>query len=140
MFLVIACFPVFWSTDAALSPAAIALRVLAPIVSDLLELSLSRRREFCADEGAVELTGDPVALARALKRIEKLQGDDWEPFTVRGGRWLRWFRTHPTTAERIEHLAEMVALPRAELPTWSWSELLPGGQGLGRGLVRRVLL
>jgi heat shock protein HtpX len=140
MFLVIAYFPVLWSTGAALSPAAIALLVLAPTVSDLLELSLSRRREFLADQGAVELTGDPVALARALKRIEEMQGDDWERFTARGGRWLRWFRTHPTTAERIERLAELVALPQAELPTWSWSEPPLGDQALGRRLVRRALL
>jgi heat shock protein HtpX len=145
LFLLIVYFPVLWSTGAALSPGAIALLIAAPTVSDLLELSLSRRREFLADAGAVELTGDPVALARALKRIEELQGDDWERFTARGGRWLRWFRTHPTTAERIERLAELVALPRAELPTWSWLENQrelphPGSQALGRRLIRRGLL
>lgn len=128
-----------------LSPVAIVLLLAAPSVSDLLELSLSRRREFLADAGAVELTGDPVSLARALKRIEELQGDDWERFTARGGRWLRWFRTHPTTAERIERLAELVALPRTELPSWSWSANQrdlphPGGQALGRRLVRHALL
>jgi heat shock protein HtpX len=143
--LLIVYFPLLWSTDAALSPAAIALLVAAPMASDLLQLSLSRRRELLADAGAVELTGDPVALARALERIEELQGDDWERFTSRGGRWLRWFRTHPTTAERIERLADMGALPRPALPSWSWSEnqhAVPhlGGQTLGRRLVRRALL
>jgi heat shock protein HtpX len=142
MFLLIAYFPVFWSTGVSLSPVAIALLVVAPTVSDLLELSLSRRREFLADAGAVELTGDPLALAGALKRIEEIQGDDWERFTARGGRWLRWFRTHPTTTERIERLAAMVASPRAELPGWSWAENLPQGahQALGRRLVRRAFL
>jgi heat shock protein HtpX len=145
MFLLIAYFPVFWSTGVGLSPFAIALLVVAPTVSDLLELSLSRRREFLADAGAVELTGDPPALARALERIEAIQGDDWERFTARGGRWLRWFRTHPTTAERIERLNAMVASPRAVLPSWSWSES-PSGlprnahQALGRRLIRRALL
>ena len=145
MFLLLAYFPVLWTTGAMMSPAAIALLIGAPMVSDLLELSLSRRREFLADAGAVELTGDPVALAQALKRIEELQGDDWERFAARGGRWLRWFRTHPTTAERIERLATVVALPRPGLPTWSWSEgqggmARLGGQALARRLLRRLLL
>ena len=86
-----------------------------------------------------------MALGRALKRIEELQGDDWERFTARGGRWLRWFRTHPTTAERIERLAGVVASPRTGLPAAAWSEDArdvpgPGGQALGRRLVRRVLM
>jgi heat shock protein HtpX len=145
MFLLIAYFPVFWSTGVSLSPIAIVLLVAAPTVSDLLELSLSRRREFLADAGAVELTGDPPALARALERIEAIQGDDWERFTARGGRWLRWFRTHPTTAERIERLNAMVAPQRAALPNWTWSESpsdLPqtAHQAVGRRLVRRALL
>lgn len=145
IFLLIAYFPVLWSTGSALSLAAIALLITAPMVSDLLQLSLSRRREFLADAGAVELTGDPLSLARALERIQKLQGDDWERFAARGGRWLRWFRTHPTTAERIERLRELVAAPRPGLPDWSWSDHrrdLPhlDDQALGRRLVRRALL
>jgi len=145
LFLLIAYFPVLWSTGSAPSPAAIALLIAAPMVSDLLQLSLSRRREFLADAGAVELTGDPLSLARALERIEQLQGDDWERFSARGGRWLRWFRTHPTTAERIERLAQLVASARPGLPDWSWSDHrrdLPhlGDQPLGRRLVRRALL
>jgi heat shock protein HtpX len=145
LFLLIAYFPVLWSTGVSVSPFAIALLVVAPTVSDLLELSLSRRREFLADAGAVELTGDPSALARALERIAAIQGDDWERFTARGGRWLRWFRTHPTTAERIERLTAMIPPQRAALPSWSWFEStsdLPqdAHQALGRRLVRRALL
>jgi heat shock protein HtpX len=144
MYLLILYFPVLWATGTTVSPVPIVLLVGAPMASDLLELSLSRRREFLADAGAVELTGDPVALARALERIAKLQGDDWERFTARGGRWLRWFRTHPTTEERIERLAEVVALP-ASLPTWNWAENrrdtpYPGGQALGQRVMRRLLL
>jgi heat shock protein HtpX len=145
VFLVAAYFPVLWTSGALVSPGAIALLIGAPMVSDLLELSLSRRREFLADAGAVELTGDPMSLARALERIAQLQGDDWERFTARGGRWLRWFRTHPTTAERIDRLTRMIAVPRSELPTWNWRENLrefahSGGQSLGQRMVRRVLL
>jgi heat shock protein HtpX len=145
IFLLIAYLPVSWSTGSAPSTAAIALLITAPMVSDLLQLSLSRRREFLADAGAVELTGDPLSMARALERIEALQGDDWERFSARGGRWLRWFRTHPTTAERVERLAQLVASARPGLPDWSWSDHrrdLPhlGKQPLGRRLVRRALL
>ena len=145
MLLLILYFPVLWATGTTVSPLAIVLLVGAPMASDLLELSLSRRREFLADAGAVELTGDPMALARALERIAKLQGDDWERFAARGGSWLRWFRTHPTTAERIERLAEVAALPRPALPTWSWAEnqrdmAYPGGQALGQRVMRRLLL
>ena len=145
MVLLLAYYPVLLATGSSLSPAAIAILTAAPMASDLLQLSLSRRREFLADAGAVELTGDPVSLVRALDRIEKLQGDDWERFTSRGGRWLRWFRTHPTTAERIERLAEVVALPRPSLPIGVWSDReramsLLGGHTPGQRLVRRLLL
>ena len=145
MFLLIAYFPVLWATGAVLSPIGIFLLIGAPMVSDLLELSLSRRREFLADAGAVELTGEPVSLASALKRISNLQSDDWERFTSRGGRWLRWFRTHPTITERIERLAGVIALPRPNLPTRTWSENERhisdlGGHALGQRLVRRLLL
>jgi heat shock protein HtpX len=135
---------VFWATGTTVSPLAIVLLVGAPMASDLLELSLSRRREFLADAGAVELTGDPVALARALERIARLQGDDWERFTARGGRWLRWFRTHPTTDERIERLTELMASP-ASLAQWSWAENQrdlphPRSQSPGQRVMRRLLL
>jgi heat shock protein HtpX len=145
VFLLVAYFPVLWTTGEVVSPAAIALLMGAPMVSDLLELSLSRRREFLADAGAVELTGDPTSLARALERIARLQGDDWERFTARGGRWLRSFRTHPTTAERIDRLSRRVAVPRSELPSWNWREnprefAHSGGQSLGQRMLRRALL
>jgi heat shock protein HtpX len=142
--LIILYFPVLWATGTTASPLAIVLLVGAPMASDLLELSLSRRREFLADAGAVELTGDPVALARALERIARLQGDDWERFTARGGRWLRWFRTHPTTDERIERLTELVASP-GRLAQWSWAENqrdlpYPRSQSPGQRVMRRLLL
>ncbi len=81
------------------------LLILSPLAADLLTLSLSRSREFLADAGAAELTGDPEALASALARIERIQGDDFERLAARGPFWLRWFRTHPTVAQRIAALA-----------------------------------
>ena len=130
---------------AALIAIGMFLLIGAPMVSDLLELSLSRRREFLADAGAVELTGDLVSPARALERIADLQRDDWERFASRGGQWLRWFRTHPTIAERIERLADVSALPRPNLPMPTWSENETAisqlaGNALGQRLVQRLLL
>lgn len=84
------------------------LLMAAPIVSDLLTLTLSRTREFEADAGAAELTGDPAALIGALSRLEVLQGGGWERLRrSRTPRWLRLIRTHPTTEERIARLREL---------------------------------
>ena len=94
------------------------LLILAPLASDLLALSLSRTREFLADAGAVELTGDPAALASALTRLKVLQGDDFERLASRGPRWLRWFRTHPTIEERVAALAAAAVPAQPVLPAW----------------------
>lgn len=94
------------------------LLILAPLASDLLTLSLSRTREFLADAGAAELTGDPAALAAALRRLQALQGDDFERLGSRFPRWLRWFRTHPTIEERVAALASATRVVRPALPAW----------------------
>jgi heat shock protein HtpX len=91
------------------------LLIVSPLVADLLTLSLTRAREFLADAGAAELTGDPEALAAALARLERIQGDDFERLAARGPSWLRWFRTHPTVAQRIAALGE-IAVPARHGP------------------------
>lgn len=93
----------------------------APLVSDLLLLSVSRRREFLADAGAVELTGDPQAMAGALLSLQRLQGDDFERLGSRTPSWLAWFRTHPTVAERVAALAAVAVPARPKLPGWDGS-------------------
>lgn len=142
-FLLIAYVPILWGTGAVVSPLGVSLLICAPLISDLVALSLSRRREFLADTGAVELTGNALSLARALERIASLQRDDWE-LASRGG-WLRWFRTHPTITERINRLKEVVVLSRSQLPVWRWSEderhiSHLGGHAPGQRLVRRLLM
>lgn len=99
-------------------PLVPALLILSPLVADLLTLSLSRSREFLADAGAAELTGDPEALASALARLERIQGDDFERLAARGPAWLRWFRTHPTVSQRIAALGAL-ARPLRHAPA-SW--------------------
>jgi heat shock protein HtpX len=92
------------------------LLLAAPLVSDLLALTLSRTREFDADAGAAELTGDPAGLIDALARISLAQGENWETLRRGGGlRWLRLIRTHPTTDERVARLRELAP---AAPPRW----------------------
>ena len=134
------------SLAAGLAPSPIAgmLLIAAPTLGELLTLSLSRRREFLADAGAVELTGDPAALASALQRLHTLQGDDWERLATRSGAWwLRWLRTHPTIAERIERLASTVtAIPARSFPDFGDMPYRIGARPVhpGQRLVRRWLM
>lgn len=92
------------------------LLLMAPVVSDLLALTLSRTREFDADIGGAELTGDPAGLIDALARISLAQGENWELLRRSALlRWLRLIRTHPTTDERIARLRELAPPPP---PRW----------------------
>ena len=84
------------------------LLYLAPALSSLLQLALSRTREFDADLEAAGLTGDPLGLASALRRLENYTGRVWEDlmFPVPGRRVPQpsLLRTHPTNEERISRL------------------------------------
>jgi len=76
----------------------------------LAMLAHSRRREFAADDRAAAVTGDPLALARALRKIERASQDPWSllsPLYVNGeeeGQLTRLLSTHPATDERVERL------------------------------------
>lgn len=85
---------------------AVALLVFAPTLGGLLQLALSRTREFDADLGAAVLTGDPDGLASALRRLEKAQGVYWESLMLPGSRTPApsMLRTHPKTEDRIARL------------------------------------
>lgn len=89
-----------------ISWTAILILIAAPALSALLQLALSRTREYHADAGAAELTGDPAALASALAKMERLQGGIFErifwPQKREGEPSL--LRSHPATAERITRL------------------------------------
>lgn len=102
--------------------AALAIAFLAPMGAAVIQMAISRTREFDADEVGSRLTGDPLALANALNKIENgvnarpLSADDQKvvntssmmiasPF--RGGGLSRMFSTHPPTAQRIERLQAM---------------------------------
>jgi heat shock protein HtpX len=77
----------------------------------LLVRAHSRRREFAADDRAVEVTGDPLALARALQKIERASSPEWSllsPLYVHDDedddRWTRLLSTHPPVDERVDRL------------------------------------
>ena len=94
------------------------LIVLAPIAAGLLQLAISRTREYAADLGSAEITGNPAALARALEKLEAvgrqipMNGNPaMSPLLIvnplsREG-LLALFRTHPPTEERIRRLLEL---------------------------------
>uniref|UniRef100_B8HQ08 Protease HtpX homolog n=1 Tax=Cyanothece sp. (strain PCC 7425 / ATCC 29141) TaxID=395961 RepID=B8HQ08_CYAP4 len=98
------------------------LIVLAPIAAVVIQLAISRTREFSADAGSAQITGNPLALASALRKLEAMgqqipmNGNPAlsplliiNPLSAEGLQSL--FRTHPPTEERIRRLLEMAAEP-----------------------------
>lgn len=90
---------------------AVLVLYLAPALSSLLQLGLSRAREFEADRTAVGLTGDPKSLASALRRLETYTGHFWEdlmfPVPARRVPHPSLLRSHPETEDRILKLAAL---------------------------------
>lgn len=99
----------------------ILVMIFAPTISAMLQLALSRTREYDADIAAVELTGDPRGLASALDTLEKLQGGWMERMFM--ARVPKWLRTHPHTHERVRRLLELEGeQPAAWHEVASWAE------------------
>jgi heat shock protein HtpX len=102
--------------------AALAWALLAPIVAMIVQLAVSRSREYGADASGAELTGDPDALADALEALERgneaIPYDHAGPATAHffivsplragtGASFLRLFSTHPPVEERVRRLRAM---------------------------------
>lgn len=85
------------------------LLILAPTFTSLLQLALSRTREFDADLGAARLTGDPAGLASALAKLDRRHGRFWEEILLPGRRIPvpSILRTHPPTRARVERLMHL---------------------------------
>ena len=100
---------------------ALVVLILAPIAAVLIQLAISRGREYEADRGGAELSGDPRALADALAKIDRyakglpLETADAHPATAHmmiinplsGGGLAGLFSTHPPTEERVHRLLAM---------------------------------
>lgn len=101
--------------------AMLAMAILAPVAAMLIQLAISRTREYDADEDGARLTGDPMALASALAKLDR--GVQRTPLPAnrdlvdvshlmianpfRGGGMANLFATHPPMAERIKRLEEI---------------------------------
>lgn len=87
----------------------ISVLMLAPTFGSLLQLALSRAREYDADLDAAGLTGDPVGLAAALAKMERLQGGFVERIMLPGPRIPdpSLLRTHPPIEKRISRLLSL---------------------------------
>lgn len=105
-FLLVLNLPLIMLTGSQISWSAILLLILAPNLSALAQLALSRTREYDADLNAALLTGDPEGLASALAKLERVQGGWLERMLLPGRRVPEpsLLRTHPPTAERIARL------------------------------------
>ncbi|MCA5892719.1 zinc metalloprotease HtpX [Isoptericola sp. NEAU-Y5] len=114
--------------------AALALAILAPFAAMLIQMAISRTREYDADEDGAKLTGDPMALASALRKLESGTAKAPLPQTrelenvshlmlanpFRGAGMAKLFATHPPMSERISRLEKMA-----------------GGTGFGPGGITR---
>ena len=103
---------------------ALLIMIVAPLAAMLIQLAISRAREFEADRGGAEVSGDPQALASALEKIERyargqpIETAEMHPETAQmmiinplsGGGVQGLFSTHPSTQERI---ARLLAMARA---------------------------
>ena len=97
--------------------------ILAPLIAQLVALSVSREREYLADASGAELTRNPLSLASALEKIEAavaptesikqgvahlcIADPRGRPLNDREGGWANLFSTHPPIARRIALLREM---------------------------------
>jgi heat shock protein HtpX len=95
--------------------------IIAPIAAVLIQLAISRSREFAADAGGAAISGQPLSLASALNKLtkvnEKLPMNNAEPATAHmfivspfaGKSFFKIFSTHPPVEERIKRLQEIAA-------------------------------
>ena len=93
--------------------------MVAPILATIIQMAISRSREFLADERGARITGDPLALASALRKIETMSRtlplSTGAPATAHlfilnpfaGGGLMRLFSTHPPTQARIRRLESL---------------------------------
>jgi heat shock protein HtpX len=98
--------PLVYGTGINIPLLAPILMIGAPMVGGLLQMGLSRAREYDADLDGATLTGDPEGLASALKVLEEQQGRNWEGLVLPGSRLPQpsMLRTHPKTEDRIARL------------------------------------
>lgn len=99
----------------------IVMAILLPIAATVIQMSVSRSREYLADEGAARMTGNPAGLQKALSKLENYakRGEVHNateqtahmfiinPFSAKKSSFSDFFRTHPRTEDRIARLEEL---------------------------------
>ena len=127
--LLILNLPLLLFADYHIDWLPILVLLAAPSLSALVQLALSRSREYEADRSAAELTGDPEGLASALDKMERVQGGLLERLLLPGSRIPdpSLLRTHPPTIERIRRLLELRGRPalRSLHRPGAWPQLDP---------------
>ena len=104
--------------DGGSAIGAILMAILSPIAAMLVQMAISRSREYGADAGGASICGNPLSLASALQKLE--MGNQQVPMQANaatahmfivnpltGGGMMSLFSTHPPMAERIERLRDM---------------------------------
>ncbi len=100
----------------------IIMAILLPLAASIIQMAVSRSREFIADEGAARMTGNPAGLQSALAKLENYARSGHQihnateqtahmfiinPFSGLKSSFGSLFRTHPTTQDRIARLEEL---------------------------------
>ncbi len=127
----------------------IAMMILAPLAAMLVQMAISRNREYQADRAGTLICGDPEWLAGALEKLEMgakridNQAAEHNPATahmfiinpLHAHKHDRLFSTHPSTANRVEKLRQMTdnigktSIPAGDRMTGPWSRAAPGPSG-----------
>jgi len=110
-------------SDAGAGLGGLLVAMVAPIAATLVQLGISRSREYVADATGAQIAGDPEALAQALLKLERaaqvIPAAAPAPATASlfivnpfgaAERAARLFSTHPSPAERVRRLREMVSM------------------------------
>jgi heat shock protein HtpX len=98
---------------------AIVMMIVAPIAAMLVQMAISRTREYEADKGGASIAGNPYGLVNALQKLEQgaqiVPMQDAKPATAHmfivnpltGGGLMKLFSTHPPVADRVKRLKEL---------------------------------
>lgn len=121
--------------NAAILAIGVASMIFVPIAALVMQLAVSRNREYLADETGARITGKPLQLANALMRLEggcaspnnnysdTARADMWISNPIRKGMFRGLFSTHPSTEERVRRLRILAEKMKTnEIPEYEPSE------------------
>ena len=112
--LLLASLPGYLASQSRMPWLAIVILFVTPALGNLLQMALSRKREFDADLDAVRLTGDPKSVTSALTKVERHQGSIVEDLVMPSRRIPvpSMLRSHPPTEARLARLDRIEVMPQ----------------------------